>query len=49
MKTEKMKSSLSKEDLNKWIKFAEKCPTISLEKFNEKWEEKKLKIKRHQL
>lgn len=32
-----MKSSLSKEDLNKWIKFAEK------------WEEKKLKIKRHQL
>lgn len=35
---------LSKEDFLKWIKTAEKSPTMSLETFNEKWEEKKLKI-----
>ncbi|MWB96613.1 hypothetical protein GON26_19800 [Flavobacterium sp. GA093] len=35
---------LSKEDFLKWVKNAEKSPTMSLETFNEKWEEKKLKI-----
>lgn len=35
---------LSKEDFVKWVENAEKSPTMSLEKFNEKWEEKKLKI-----
>ena len=35
---------LSKKDFLKWIKSAEKSPTMSLEKFNERWEEKKLKI-----
>jgi len=35
---------LSKEDFLKWINNAEKSPTMSLETFNEKWEEKKMKI-----
>ncbi|WP_163401205.1 hypothetical protein [Flavobacterium fluviatile] len=42
--TDQIESNLSKEDFVKWIKNAEKSPTMSLEKFNEKWEEKKLKI-----
>ncbi|KQB38746.1 hypothetical protein [Flavobacterium aquidurense] len=33
-------SKLSKKDFLKWIKTAEKSPTMYLEKFNEKWEEK---------
>lgn len=35
---------LSKEEFAKWIEIAEKSPTMSLEKFNEKWEKKKLEI-----
>lgn len=41
---DQIESSLSKEEFAKWIEIAEKSPTMSLEKFNEKWEEKKLKI-----
>ncbi|MBE8724973.1 hypothetical protein [Flavobacterium hungaricum] len=41
---DQIESNLSEEDLLKWITNAEKSPTMSLEKFNEKWEEKKLKI-----
>lgn len=41
---DQIESNLSKEDLMEWIKVAEKSPTMSLEMFNEKWEEKKLKI-----
>jgi hypothetical protein len=43
------KNKLSKEDFLKWIKTAEKSPTMSLEKFNERWEEKKLEIMKYQL
>jgi len=43
-KSEQIENNLSKEDLLKWIKNAEKSQTMSLEKFNERWEEKKLKI-----
>jgi hypothetical protein len=42
--TDQIESNLSKEEFVKWIENAEKSPTMSLEKFNEKWEEKKLKI-----
>lgn len=41
---DQIESSLSKEEFVKWIEIAEKSPTMSLEMFNEKWEEKKLKI-----
>ncbi|TPG44529.1 hypothetical protein [Flavobacterium pectinovorum] len=41
---DQIESSLSPEEFAKWIEIAEKSPTMSLEKFNEKWEEKKLKI-----
>ncbi|MBS7255052.1 hypothetical protein [Flavobacterium branchiicola] len=41
---DQIKHDLSKEDFVKWVENAEKSPTMSLEKFNEKWEEKKLKI-----
>ncbi|MFD2942525.1 hypothetical protein [Flavobacterium notoginsengisoli] len=41
---DQIESDLSKEDFVKWIENAEKSKTMSLEKFNEKWEEKKLKI-----
>lgn len=41
---DQIESNLSKEDFVKWIENAEKSKTMSLEKFNEKWEEKKLKI-----
>lgn len=41
---DQIESSLSKEEFTKWIKIAEESLTMSLEKFNEKWEEKKLKI-----
>ncbi|WP_166921527.1 hypothetical protein [Flavobacterium poyangense] len=41
---DQIESNLSKEDFVKWIKNAEKSSTMSLEQFNEKWEEKKLKI-----
>lgn len=42
--TDQIESNLSKEEFAKWIEIAEKSPTMSLEKFNKKWEEKKLKI-----
>ncbi len=42
--TDQIESDLSKEEFINWIEIAEKSPTMSLEKFNEKWEEKKLKI-----
>lgn len=35
---------LSKKDFLKWIQTAEKSRTMSLEKFNERWEEKKSEI-----
>jgi hypothetical protein len=38
------KSKLSREGFLEWIKTAEKSPTMSLEEFNKKWEEKKSKI-----
>ncbi|WP_343705159.1 hypothetical protein [Flavobacterium sp.] len=41
---DQIENNLSKEDFVKWIENAEKSKTMSLEKFNEKWEEKKLKI-----
>ncbi|RYJ39977.1 hypothetical protein NU08_0733 [Flavobacterium anhuiense] len=41
---DQIESNLSKEDFVKWIENAEKSKTMSLEKFNEKWEEKKQKI-----
>lgn len=41
---DQIEHDLSKEDFVKWVESAEKSPTISLEKFNERWEEKKLKI-----
>ncbi|MNX88855.1 hypothetical protein D3C86_1208440 [compost metagenome] len=41
---DQIESNLSKEDFVRWIENAEKSKTMSLEKFNEKWEEKKLKI-----
>ncbi|MET3025360.1 hypothetical protein ABXT06_01660 [Flavobacterium sp. UW10123] len=41
---DQIESDLSKEDFVKWIENAEKSKTMSLEKFNKKWEEKKLKI-----
>ncbi|TDW50087.1 hypothetical protein EV144_102521 [Flavobacterium sp. 270] len=41
---DQIESNLSKEDFVKWIKTAEQSPTMSLEQFNQKWEEKKLKI-----
>jgi|GEM_PF-6781848 len=41
---DQIENNLSKEDFFKWIKNAENSPTMSLEKFNEKWEEKMLKI-----
>ena len=37
-------NKLSNEDFVKWIKNAEQSPTMSLEQFNQKWEEKKLEI-----
>lgn len=44
------KNKLSNEDFLKWITIAEKSPTMSLETFNKKWEEKKLEIyKNYQL
>ncbi|PWK02590.1 hypothetical protein BC749_101658 [Flavobacterium araucananum] len=43
-KEKKIYNKLSKQDFLKWIEIAEKSPTMSLEKFNEKWEEKKLEI-----
>ncbi|UUF15690.1 MULTISPECIES: hypothetical protein [Flavobacterium] len=46
MKIEKTENNLSKEDFSNWIKKAEKSPVISLEEFNEKWEEKILQIKK---
>lgn len=41
---DQIENNLSKEDFAKWIKTAEQSPTMSLEQFNEKWKEKKLKI-----
>lgn len=41
---DQIESNLSKEDFVKRIENAEKSKTMSLEKFNKKWEEKKLKI-----
>ncbi|WP_337968023.1 hypothetical protein [uncultured Flavobacterium sp.] len=35
---------LSEEEFTHWIEIAEKSSTMSLETFNKKWEEKKLKI-----
>ena len=44
------KNKLSNEDFLKWITISEKSPTMSLETFNKKWEEKKLEIyKNYQL
>ncbi|OXB02812.1 hypothetical protein [Flavobacterium pectinovorum] len=42
--TDQIENNLSKEDFAEWIKTAENTSTMSLEKFNERWEEKKLKI-----
>ncbi len=46
MKMQNTKDHLSKKDFSNWIKDAEKSPTMSLEKFNKKWKEKLLQIKK---
>lgn len=46
MKIQKTKNNLSEKDFSNWIKDAEKSPTMSLKKFNKKWEEKLLQIKK---
>ncbi|MDR7369670.1 hypothetical protein [Flavobacterium aquidurense] len=42
--SEQIGRDLSEEEFTRWIEIAEKSPTMSLEMFNKKWEEKKLKI-----